>query len=220
MSMHALSLQAFNVIGVSLIALVVAGCASAPAKVPTQFSFAPLSVNAPVLPLKRSPIALAEISAAPMLDGDEIVYRLDYDNAQVLRSYAQHRWSAAPSRMLAQRLKARAAQVGFQFVTAKDGVAHAQVLRIELDDFSHVFSAPQRSTGQVIVRASVINGRLLLAQRSFARSVPSASADAPGGAKALQEATDAVISEMLEWIATLPPNLASNPIGGALGVKP
>jgi cholesterol transport system auxiliary component len=217
--MHASVIKFLNALGISLIATTLVACAGAPAKVPVQFGFTPLAASEPVAPLKRSPIALSEISAAPMLDSDQIMYRLEYDNPQILRSYAQHRWTTSPARLVTQRLKARAAQVGFQLVSTKDGVAHAQVLRIELDDFSHVFKSPQQSTAQVTLRASVINGRLLLAQRSFSRSVPAASADAPSGAKALQDATDAVINEMLEWIATLPTNLATNLPSNSLSPK-
>ena len=43
----------------------------------------------------------------------------------------------------------------------------------------------------------------LLGQRSFTQRRPAPTADAPGGALALREATDALVREVVDWVGTL-----------------
>ena len=84
------------------------------------------------------------------------------------------------------------------------GVPSALVLRVELEEFSQLFDAPDRSTGLVRVRATVAQatgaGDKLLGQRGFVAQRPAPSADAPGGVRALTAATDAVVQEVEQWL--------------------
>jgi cholesterol transport system auxiliary component len=50
----------------------------------------------------------------------------------------------------------------------------------------------------------VLNGRRLLAQKTFTRQAPAPTADASGGARALADASEAVIADMVTWLAGLP----------------
>jgi cholesterol transport system auxiliary component len=109
-----------------------------------------------------------------------------------------------PMQLFEQRLKSRIAQAGGAALPASAGAADVPVLRIEADDFTQSFSAPGQSVAQVGLRAAVFNGRALVAQKSFLQRVPAPSADAVGGARALATASDAVITEMMAWLASLP----------------
>ena len=78
------------------------------------------------------------------------------------------------------------------------------LLRLELEEFSHVFTTPELSVGLIRLRATLIeqtvSGEKLLAQRSVVVQRPAPSADAPGGVKALTLATDAAIEEIDRWL--------------------
>jgi cholesterol transport system auxiliary component len=78
------------------------------------------------------------------------------------------------------------------------------VVRIELEEFSQLFDAPQTSAGLVRVRATVLQtgpaGARTSAQQTFIARRPSSSADASGGVKALTQAADDVIAQIDAWL--------------------
>jgi cholesterol transport system auxiliary component len=161
---------------------------------------APSGKPAPSLP----PISIADIGTPGWLDSTMMFFRLNYANDQQPRPYANSRWIMPPMQLFEQRLKSRIAQAGGAALPASAGAADVPVLRIEADDFTQSFSAPGQSVAQVGLRAAVFNGRALVAQKSFLQRVPAPSADAVGGARALATASDAVITEMMAWLASLP----------------
>ncbi|MFZ6842962.1 ABC-type transport auxiliary lipoprotein family protein [Undibacterium sp. RuTC16W] len=194
--------------------LVLQGCASpAPVKQAYDFGSIPASGLAGLSATSAAPltatfkgnfaISLADITTPASLDGTAMLYRLEYDNAQQTRPYSLHRWSMPPAQLLTQRLKARIADAGGSVVSPRDGINNLPLLQIDLDEFSQVFASSSASTAQIQLRATVIKGRTLLAQRSFSRQIASSSADAPGGAKAMINASDAVIADLLAWLNTL-----------------
>lgn len=195
---------------VSLIAMLVAalsisGCASVgKTDAATLHDLGPLRVQqTPALPALR-PISIAEIRAPAWLDSNMMFYRLDYANALQPRTYAHARWTMPPAQLLMQQLKARIAQAGGVALTASDGALDVPVLRIELDDFTQNFDAPDRSVGTVSLRASAYKGRALVAQKSFTRQAPASSADASGGASALAAASNAAVADIIVWLDSLP----------------
>jgi len=134
-----------------------------------------------------------------------MLYRLDYVNDMQPRSYAGSRWSMPPAQLLEQRLKARLAQAGTVVLSGSEGANTLPVLRIEVDEVMQHFSSAQQSRAQLGLRATLFNGRTLLAQKSFQQHAPAASADAAGGARAMANASDALIDELIVWLAGLPP---------------
>ena len=132
-----------------------------------------------------------------------MLYRLRYDNAQLLRPYAQHHWSMPPAQLFAQRVKSRIAAAGGTVLGLADGVADLPILKIELDEFSQVFTSTTQSEAQITLRVSLIKKNKLIAQQYFAFGTPSASADASGGAKAMQVTADRSISAILSWLQTI-----------------
>src|SRR5690606_5407742 len=125
------------------------------------------------------PVALADIQAPLQAEGNMAVrYRLAYADAQVLHAYTQARWILPPSQMVQQRLREHLSQGGRVVLSAEAGVIapsvqgrQVPVLRLALEEFSHVFTEAQQSAGWVRVRATLVNpaaqGDVLMAQRLF-----------------------------------------------------
>ena len=184
-----------------LCCLLLTGCASVkkPQAELFDLGLATAAANMPALP----PMALAEVSTPEWLDSPAIFYRLAYASARQPRPYANSRWSMPPAQLFAQRLKSRMSQAGGTLLSASDGATGIPLLHLDADEISQVFDSPERSAGMVAMRLSVLNGRRLLGQKSFVRRMPAPSADAAGGVDAIAAASDAVIADMLQWLASL-----------------
>lgn len=182
----------------------VAGCATGKAVEPTVYDLGSLGPRITAVGSAIPPITVADVTSAPWLDSQMMHFRLSYANDQQPRPYASSRWSMPPPQLLGQRIKARMAQAGVSVLSGSDGAINVPMLRIEADDFSQRFDSPGSSEVHVAWRASVFNGRLLLAQKTFDRQHPTTGADAAGGARALATTTDALIGDMMAWLATLP----------------
>jgi cholesterol transport system auxiliary component len=160
-------------------------------------------------------VALADVEASAALDSTAVLYRLEYADAQQPRPYANARWSMTPALLLQQRLRQRLAALGVVLKPAQAALlrnpetAAPWLLQVELEEFSQSFSSPQSSVGLLRLRATVTQataqGDKLLGQRSFAVQRPAPQADAAGGVRALTSASDAVVDELLQWLATLRP---------------
>ncbi|NVD96389.1 membrane integrity-associated transporter subunit PqiC [Massilia sp. BJB1822] len=186
-------------------AAILSGCAGSKAVHPTAFDFGPLPAisSAPAAPVVPA-LVVADISGPASLDSQRMQYRLLYDDAQQPRPYAYNSWSVTPLQLMTQRVKARIAQSGVKVLGTQDAASGLPLLRIEADEFSQNFSSPQQSTASISLRASLFRAHRLVDQRTFSRSTPAPSADAPGGAQALAGGTDAIAADILAWLATLP----------------
>lgn len=180
-----------------------AGCAGLHPAAPVRFDLGNLGPAGTGAQLSAA-LTVANVTAAPWLDNRAMHYRLNYADDQQPRAYTDSRWSVPPPQLLNQRIKARMAQAGNVVLSGTDGAVDVAILRIDADDFSQRFSSPTQSEAHVSLRASVFQGRALLAQRSFEQQHVAATADAAGGARALAAATDDLIGEMTTWLATLP----------------
>lgn len=183
--------------------LLASGCATRSA-LQTLYDLGPLPPvqSAPASPI-LPPLALAEPVGPAFLDSPMMFYRLTYANDQQPRAFAESRWSMAPAQLLGQRFKARFGQTGSGMISAGDGATNVPVVRIETDDFTQVFDTPTHSAGLVRLRVAVFNGRILLAQKSFVQQHASSTADAAGGARALADASDTLITDVINWLGTL-----------------
>ena len=119
-----------------------------------------------------------------------------------------------PAQLVRQRLRERLSQRRV-VLNAREGVALNRVqnaslpmLRLELEEFSQLFSAPDASVGLIRLHATLVDitpaGEKLVGQRSFGVQRPASSADAPGGVRALTEATEAAIEEIEQWLLQMP----------------
>ncbi|MFM7332138.1 MAG: ABC-type transport auxiliary lipoprotein family protein [Brachymonas sp.] len=147
----------------------------------------------------RNPaLALPEIEAGAGLDSPALLYRLQYQDAQQLRPYAQARWSVPPAQLVRARLREALAAQGP--VLPQEGIA-PWTLRVELDEFSQVFASPESSQGLVRLRASLFKGEQLAVQTSVLARAAAPSQDAAGGVRALTAATDDAVRQIATWLA-------------------
>jgi cholesterol transport system auxiliary component len=143
-------------------------------------------------------IALPEIEAGAGLDSPALLYRLQYQDAQQLRPYAQARWSVPPAQLVRARLRDALAALG-PVLPLEGNTAFA--LRIELDEFSHIFSSPEASQGLVRIRASLLKNDQLIQQTTLLARANAPSQDAAGGVRALTAATDDVVKQIAGWVS-------------------
>ncbi len=200
--------------------LLLSACSSLPTPPvrPQLYDFGP-GLTAPAPQDRRAPLALAPVEAVGTADaGQALHYRLAYADAQQLRPYAQARWSQPPAQLLQQRLREQLAQrravLGLVEAAslardAKAGSTAPDQLRVELEEFSQVFTSPQDSAGVVRLRATVLRpgpgGMQLRGQRAFTVRHPAPQPDAAGGVQALTAASDQAIAQLLQWLEQMEP---------------
>jgi cholesterol transport system auxiliary component len=203
----ALARRLLHVPAVLLLALL-AACAT-PAPRVAVYDFGPgatqLQASTRMAPLPS--LLLSEVDAAPALDSTAVLYRLAYADAQQLRPYAQARWSMTPAQLLRQRLRETLGQRRSVLLPGDAAAPGTLALRLELEEFSQLFDAPQHSAGLVRVRATLSrssNGAAsptkVLAQTSLVVQQASRSADAAGGVQALAQASDALVLQLAQWL--------------------
>lgn len=194
-------------------AIFLAGCSALPQPPvrPVLYDLGPgqLAPAAEQPPLPA--LALADVQSAGPVDGSTAVhYRLAYADARQLRPYQSARWSQPPAQLLEQRLRAvlgerRAVlRADKALIAARQGQAPTAVLRVELEEFSQIFTSEQGSTGVVRLRATLVEptptGEQLLGQRLFVAQQAATSADAAGGTRALAEATQQAAQVLAQWL--------------------
>ena len=197
-------------------AFVLSGCSALPDKPlrASLYDFGPGNLTAQPATRQASLPALAiddVNTSGGALDNQAVLYRLTYQNEQELRPYTFARWSMPPAQLVRQRLREQLGQQRNIF-DARGGLALNRsqnavlplLLRLDLDEFSHVFTTPDSSVGLIRLRATLIeqatSGEKLIAQRNIMVQRPAPSADAQGGVRALAAATDAAIDEIDVWL--------------------
>lgn len=207
-----------NSVAISLgLLLALSGCALPnPAPHPVVYDFGPGALSAPARSAARhaAPLAVAEIEVSPALDSSAVLYRLAYADAQQLKAYTQARWSMTPAQLLGQRLREQLGQRRAALnpgegsaVSAPRPLPAALTLRVELQEFSHLFETPQQSAGLLRLHATLTqasrSGETALAQTSVIVQRPAATPDASGGVRALTAAADAAVQELDEWLGRM-----------------
>ena len=187
---------------VLIVATLLAGCAGFSRNSSTIVAVYDFGQPAPYLgdsALKvRGPMAL-EVRAAQWLDAPRMEYRLAYDNPLKRLHYVESRWASAPAGLLAQQLRQQLGLVG-----TSGGIAADCVLRLELHEFSQVFDSPQESRAVLQAQASVIDGkRRLLASRAVHIEKAAETPDAPGGVRALVNASEEQARQLAHWLGQL-----------------
>ena len=210
------------------VAFLISACSALPSKPTraTMYDFGPGPLAAqpaqPVVALSPlAPVAIEEISTSGgALDNLAVLYRLAYVDAQELRPYSQSRWSMPPAQLVRQRLR-DTLSLRRPVFNAREGLALNRSqnpllplqLRLELQEFSHYFSAPDASVGLVRLRATLVDvtaaGEKLVAQRIIVAQRPATTLDAPGGVRALTAATDAAIEQLDQWLQQQAPRQAA-----------
>jgi cholesterol transport system auxiliary component len=201
----------------ALLLVGLAGCSSfvdKPVRA-TLYDFGPgqVTTSAPQLPTKP-PLVLADVEGAGALEGSSVLYRLGYADDRQLRPYGQARWSAPPPQLVRQRLRELIGRdrvvlnPGEGAALARTGGQLPRLLRMELEEFSQLFDSPAESVGLLRMRVTLLEstagGEKVLAQRNVVVRRPAATADAPGGVRALAQAVDAAAEEISQWLAQVP----------------
>lgn len=214
MKLIAASARSMRLAGIFVALAGLGGCAGLIDK-PVQRTLYDFGPGAPAAtpaaqPRALAPVVLADIEASGALDGLAVLYRLGYADANQLRPYAQARWSAPPPQLVRQRLRELLGRErvvlnpGESAALAREGGAQPRVLRIELEEFSHVFDSPAQSHGSLRMRATLLQntaaGERVLGQRNISVQRPAPTPDGPGGVRALSAATDAAAADISQWL--------------------
>ena len=212
-----------------LAAILVVGCGSLPEPPPRpvvyDFGLSTLTAAAAqpaqsAQSAKLPSITLADIDAAGNADTSTAVqYRLAYADARQLRPYLLARWSLPPTQLVAQDLREQLGQrravlrtedgLAAERSASADGLSGSQpdVLRVRLEEFSHVFSSETESVGLIRLRATLTEptaaGEKLHGQRLFVVQQPARSLDAAGGTQALAEASAQAAQQLAQWLEQL-----------------
>jgi len=198
------------------LAVSLAACSSLAPEKPqraTLYDLGLVTAAAPPAVPRQGALVLADLEAAASLEGSSLLYRLNYADGHQLQPYAHARWAAPPARIVRQRLREilgrdRAILDATESAAlARSGGAMPPTLRIDLEEFSHVFDSPTQSWGVMRLRVTLMEntpaGERLVGQRMFVQRQPAPSADAPGGVRALTAATDSAAQEIAAWLAQL-----------------
>lgn len=196
--------------------LAISACSALPDK-PVRaslYDFGPGTLAAVAVPATAAlpAIAIGDVSTAGgAIDNQAVLYRLAYADAQQLQPYSLARWSMPPAQLVRQRLREQLSQRRPVFdardslaTTRSPGAALPLQLQLDLEEFTHLFSAPDSSVGLIRLRVTLVEltsaGEKLVGQRNLVVQRPAPSSDAAGGVRALTAATDAAIGEIDQWL--------------------
>ena len=165
----------------------------------TSYDLGPPRVYAANNPAVPGTLSVPDVTSAEWLD-EGIVYRLLYEGRAQPQTYTRSRWTADPAALLTERVRSRFAAAAKSVVSPLDSARSDYTLRIELRDFSQSFEAAEKSHTTLRARATLIASfdRTVLAQREFELR-RDAAPNAEGAVKALAEATDAFLEELVKW---------------------
>lgn len=210
-----------------------AGCSALPTppERPVVYDFGPGMLAVPPVPAAGTPqeaaaarlptLALADVQSVGRSDNSTaVLYRLAYTDARQLRPYQLARWALPPAQLVQQALRTQLGErravlsAGDALSAAREGAGSSTsagslptLLRVELEEFSQVFSSATASTGLVRLRATLVeptaDGDKLRGQRLFTAQVPASGADAAGGTRALADATAQVAQGVSQWVEQL-----------------
>lgn len=196
-------------LGFILPGLLLAGCAPPERREIAIFGLAPAQ------PAQNLPVAvlLAPIGAAPAYMGKDMLYRLGYADNQ-LHPYGSSRWNASPIAMLASVMHQTAG--GNLLALDQSNQLARCSLRIELTAFEQAFTDARNSHAELGMHYSLIQLRnqRILGSGKLRLDIPAQTADAGGGAMALEKASHQAAGQVMEWLNRLlaPAASGANPV--------
>lgn len=183
-----------------LMAAAAAGCSVIPERPPAPELYdlgpARASQQAPAI---ATPYFVT-VEAPDWLQTSDIFYRSGAAGGTALARYRQHVWIASPAALLEARL---ASQLAGALPT--NSPSPARRLVVTLENFEQRLIPQNRSQAFIRARASVLDPRtrLILGRRQFVLQEP-APANAAGAVAGLSAASDQLVAQMLDWLASLP----------------
>lgn len=133
-------------------------------------------------------VVVAPTSVSSFYDTQDIVY----SRAAGTRAYYQfNHWTERPQRAIHAQLASR-----FQ-AGAKSG----RLLSTHLEEIYHDAAQPP-GTARITLTAQLVDpaSRAVLARRTFSRSAPAASYDAPGAVQGFRQALGALLDDVAVWV--------------------
>jgi len=179
-----------------------AGCALGPtASDPVGYDFKPAPAKAGEAKMRQA-VLVPDVVGPIWMDTPAIFYRLAYRDAARPQAYSGSRWVMPPAILFTNRLRQKVAAASSGGVVApSDGIRAPYTLRLEIEDFSQVFESESKSHAALRLRASVLNSRSLVAQKSFSVDVSAARPDADSGVRALTAASEQAMDQVIDWAA-------------------
>lgn len=189
----------FKILLASLLVLCLSACSFMDTRPQaTLYDLGPLPKKQEVY-LKDNATIKTAVDSQQWMEINQMVYRLNYQNNQQVRFYTQSSWTATPSELFKNRLDTFL--IASRNVTYEEkGVPHLK-LYVYIDDFSQHFESASDSKARILLRARLFKDGILVAQHSFAKIVPAETPDAAGGAKALAQASDKIIFDLIQWVS-------------------
>ena len=184
-----------------------AGCISLGSQEPQRYYVleAPAAKAAPARTARAATLLVTPTTASTFYDFQDIAF----SRAPGARAYYQyHSWTDRPGRRVTELLVARLERDGsFKAVAAViSGVRGDYILNTHLTEFYHDAAAAPGSA-RVVLTAELVDPvrRVLLARRTFEQSAPAPTYDAPGAARAFDQAVAAVLGDVSAWIDGVAP---------------
>lgn len=147
-----------------------------------------------LLKMPRATKVALEVNAPLWFDTMGIDYRLAYLDPARLREYAHARWAGPPAQLIQQRLMQR-----LDYGVSGQGRSYC-LLRVELTEFSQIFSSPESSRGMLQGRVILLDhARQVVADRVLNLQNPASTPDSRGGVDALSATVDQLADSLLAW---------------------
>lgn len=148
----------------------------------------------------RTRLSIAKIQAPHWLLDGGLYYRLAYRDALNLQPYAQSRWVTPVPQQLLQNL--RRYWIGSRhFVMTEAPGPGDYVLQLWLDDFCQIYLRPDHSHAALRAHATLLDAhQQVIAQNSWQLEIAASSANALGGAQALDQASHQLINILDQWV--------------------
>ncbi len=165
-----------------------------------NYDFGPMASNGSKAVLSR-PLLVYDVTSPAWMDSTAVFYRLAYRDPARPQAYTGSRWVMPPAALLSARLRQRlSAASSAGIVTPADAVRAEAALRLELDEFSQVFDASDRSRALVRARATLVGSRVGVRQQTFSIEKTASPPGAEGGVRSLAAASDELIEQLLGWL--------------------
>jgi len=191
-----------KVVLASSLAALVAGCVSLGERGVQRYYVLEASgaQAAPARTSRVSTLLVTPTTASSFYETQDMVY----SRTPGTRTYYQfHAWAERPSRTVGELLVAHLERSGsFKAIArATSGIQGELVLNTHLSEFYHDASADPGSV-RVSLTAELIDPvrRVLVARRTFTRSAPAVTYDAPGAVPAFNKTIGAILDEVSAWV--------------------
>jgi cholesterol transport system auxiliary component len=188
------------------LALILAGCLSSGTREAQRFYVleVPETRAGEAKATRRATLVVAPTTASSFYDSTDIAY----SRTPGTRAYYQFAsWTEPPNRAIGALLIARLADSGsFERVAAAGDASGALLLRTHLEELYHdAASAPGSARIALTAELNDPARRALVARRTFTRTVPTATYDAPGAVQAMRQAVGAVLDDVAVWVDAAAP---------------